>query len=78
VHIPFFVAEKYTAWFFCFALFWATLIIGKRGCGEIGKYFPTNISNQTPTFNVYTICREIGKAGRRLSLRSGSALNAGK
>jgi len=31
-----------------------------------------------PTFRASTKCREIGKAGRRLSLRLGPALNAGK
>jgi len=30
------------------------------------------------TFRLSTKCRKIGKAGRRLSLRSGSALNVGK
>jgi len=30
------------------------------------------------TFRFSTKCREIGKAGRRLSIRSGSALNVGK
>jgi len=31
-----------------------------------------------PTFRASTKCGEIGKAGQRLSLRSGSALNVGK
>ena len=31
-----------------------------------------------PTFRFSTKCREIGKAGRRLSLRLGPALNVGK
>jgi len=31
-----------------------------------------------PAFRIYTKCREIGKAKRKLSLRFGSTLNAGK
>jgi len=31
-----------------------------------------------PTFRASTKCREIGKAGRRLSLHLGPALNVGK
>ena len=31
-----------------------------------------------PMFRASTKCKEIGKAGRRLSLRFGSALNVGK
>jgi len=35
-------------------------------------------ANTFPVFRVSTKCREIGKAGQRFSLHSGSAQNVGK
>ena len=57
-----------------------------HGCGRVGLDADSKFTKQdrmqskkkTESAHLCTKCREIGKAGRRLSLRSGSELNVGK